>query len=500
MAATGYTPSILFNSVTTGNTPSSLVQGETAWNITDKKLWVGNASGTPIQLIGAGASGSFGALSCTSLTDSGLTSGRVTYAGTAGLLQDSASLTFNGSVLALSSNPAQITIRSDVAPFSWGGFTAPNNVEYGQLTWAAGTAIAVASGGNDFSFNVGSAERLRITASGNVGIGTSSPEASLQNNGANGRFILSAGNAPSSGATTNKWRMSLRETAEGDLSLQHYNGTSYDTPFYINSSGNVGIGTSSPSGAKLHVYSASASVNIKSECGAGNQAGVIAKNSRDYIQIAVDSTTVYVDGGVSSPMAFFTGNAERMRLDTSGNLLVGTTGANGKIVASGFANSVCGRFEGNPTGSLTLIQCVSTATSGTNRAIAFLQNNGEAGTITITNTSASYNTSSDYRLKEITGNLTGYKERIMSLQPKQGTWKADGSIFKGFLAHEFATQYPSAVNGEKDAVDAEGKPQYQGMQAGGSETIADLVALVQEQQALITTMQAKLKDAGILGF
>jgi len=88
-------------------------------------------------------------------------------------------------------------------------------------------------------------------ASGNLGIGISSPEASLQNNGANGRFIISAGNAPSSGATTNKWRISLREVAEGDFSLQHYNGTSYDTPFYINA-GNVGIGTTSPT-SKLEV-------------------------------------------------------------------------------------------------------------------------------------------------------------------------------------------------------------------------------------------------------
>jgi hypothetical protein len=80
----------------------------------------------------------------------------------------------------------------------------------------------------------------------------------------------------------------------------------------------------------------------------------------------------------------------------------------------------------------------------------------------------------------------------MALQPKQGTWKADGSEFKGFLAHEFAEQYPTSVSGEKDAVDAEGTPQYQGMQAGGAETIADLVALVKEQQAMIDELKAKV--------
>jgi len=74
----------LKNSVTTGNSPSSLAQGETGWNITDKKVWIGNASSTPIQLIGAGAS-----MTLTSLTTSsdstihgltvGLGGGSVTY-------------------------------------------------------------------------------------------------------------------------------------------------------------------------------------------------------------------------------------------------------------------------------------------------------------------------------------------------------------------------------------------------------------------------------------
>ena len=98
----------LKNSVTTTNAPSSLVQGEVAINITDKKVWVGNAAGTPIQLLGAGGSASFGALTCTSLTNSGLTSGRVTYASTGGLLADSANFTFNGTTVTMA-NDASIS-------------------------------------------------------------------------------------------------------------------------------------------------------------------------------------------------------------------------------------------------------------------------------------------------------------------------------------------------------------------------------------------------------
>jgi hypothetical protein len=85
------------NSVTATTTPTSLVQGEVAINVTDKKVWVGNAASSPVQLLGAGSSASFGALTCTSLTNSGLTSGRVTYAGASGLLSDSTDFVWDNS-------------------------------------------------------------------------------------------------------------------------------------------------------------------------------------------------------------------------------------------------------------------------------------------------------------------------------------------------------------------------------------------------------------------
>jgi hypothetical protein len=85
---------VLKNSVTTTNTPSSLAQGEVAINVTDKKVWVGNAATTPIQIVNGGPDGVF-----TSVTDSGLTNTRVTYAGAGGLLKDSASITTDGTII-----------------------------------------------------------------------------------------------------------------------------------------------------------------------------------------------------------------------------------------------------------------------------------------------------------------------------------------------------------------------------------------------------------------
>jgi hypothetical protein len=96
-------------------------------------------------------------------------------------------------------------------------------------------------------------ERMRIDSSGRVGIATSSPEASLQVNGINGQLILSAGNAPSSGASTNKWRIGLRELVEGDFNILHFNGTSYDNIVNIQPAGQarfintIGVGNTSGS-------------------------------------------------------------------------------------------------------------------------------------------------------------------------------------------------------------------------------------------------------------
>ena len=80
----------------------------------------------------------------------------------------------------------------------------------------------------------------------------------------------------------------------------------------------------------------------------------------------------------------------------------------------------------------------------------------------------------------------------------RSTWKSDGSISQGFIAHELQAVVPECVTGEKDAVDKDGKPIYQGIDT--SFLVATLTAAIQEQQAIINDLQAKLKSAGIAGF
>ena len=177
---------------------------------------------------------------------------------------------------------------------------------------------------------------------------------------------------------------------------------------------------------------------------------------------------------------------QAMTLDASGNLLVAGTSPTGINSGGGFY------VNANSLQTYTMTSHVSGTGSGAPYAYFYLANAylgqiSQSGTTGVNFTSAS-----DYRLKNVSGALIGYKERLLGLQPKQGSWKSDGSEFRGFLAHEFADQYPASVVGEKDAVDEEGNPKYQSMQASSAEVIADLVALAQELSAQVTTLQTQV--------
>jgi len=226
------------------------------------------------------------------------------------------------------------------------------------------------------------------------------------------------------------------------------------------------------------------------------RAAFVAPSTDSQLAIYSDGTTngiysTYNASGSYLPMTFYTSDVERARIDTSGNLLVGQTSANSFNLTSGFGFDVRNSFglgvavQSNPC-------AIFNRNTSTGTIVDLRYNGTTVGSISYNGTVTAYNSTSDYRLKNITGPVTNAKDFIMSLQPKQGTWKADGSKFVGFLAHEFQEVSPSSVTGEKDAVDADGKPIMQSMQASSAEVMANLISLVQEQQALITTLTARI--------
>ena len=167
-----------------------------------------------------------------------------------------------------------------------------------------------------------------------------------------------------------------------------------------------------------------------------------------------------------------------MRLDTSGNLLVGTT-----ATAPGYGNTAVGvklsNTQSNFSANTADWVIVTNQNAATNQYyINFRYSNSPIGDIRGNNTSVAYNTSSDYRLKENIAPMTGALAKVAALKPCTYTWKADGSAGQGFIAHELQAVVPDCVTGTKDAVDKDGKPQYQGVDT--SFLVATLVAAIQE--------------------
>ncbi len=252
---------------------------------------------------------------------------------------------------------------------------------------------------------------------------------------------------------------------------------------YKAADGAVGIGTASP-GASLHVAGAITTAPTGSGVLAGiedNYAVIHLNGSAStggIVDFSVSGTNskgrVFYDNA-SNFMSFSTNGAERSRIDSSGNLLVGTTDVSTLTSAAG------ARIHASGKAQLTAINTTSldiVLLGSVGAMMTFNYGPTGVGTITTNGTTTGYNTTSDYRLKENVAPMTGALDTVLALKPCTYTWKSNGSAGQGFIAHELQEVVPDCVTGEKDAVDAEGKPQYQGIDT--SFLIATLASAIQE--------------------
>jgi hypothetical protein len=347
----------------------------------------------------------------------------------------------------------------------------------GSLLGSTSQDLAIwATAGNGFRvYTNGNNERMRIDSAGNVGIGTSSPQDALDITAASGTASI---RIASQGAGSLTWRLASQLVGVANAGFVIRDETNTVNRLVIDGSGNVGIGTSSPT-AKLTVSGV-----------VGNGNAVMSVDSSDFVRMYADATFgSAINWSTGDVLRFatsdssFSGFTERARIDSSGNLLVGTTSSPvaGKIASSFLSSSsefgaVFIDSQSNNTAIFAQFRNASTA-------IGSITNNN--------NTATAYNTSSDYRLKESIAPMTGALAKVALLKPCTYKWKINGSDGQGFIAHELAEVEPGCVTGEKDAVDAEGNPQYQGIDT--SFLVATLTAAIQEQQAIINDLKTRIE-------
>jgi hypothetical protein len=346
-------------------------------------------------------------------------------------------------------------------------------LDLGKTSDTDGGRIAYDSG-NNLLLHTASTERLRITSAGNVGIGTASPARPLD---VNGTARLADGAVLEWGGTSTRISGS---SSTNTIIL----ATNNAERMRIDSSGNVGIGTSSPT-ADLSVGSATSS-----------SGDVHLRTSKTTFELTpsnsdaggMDINVGFVAGG-QGPLKFSMGGTERARIDSSGNLLVGRT-SNDATVTGCTLGPIGGGVTGTvSSGANEVFVFNNTATGGTAK-VAFRTANVEKGSIAWTNASTAYNTSSDYRLKENVQPMQDALAVIAQLNPVTYTWKVDGSDGQGFIAHELQAVVPDCVTGEKDAVDEDGNPKYQGVDT--SFLVATLVAALKELKAEVDSLRAQL--------
>jgi len=237
----------------------------------------------------------------------------------------------------------------------------------------------------------------------------------------------------------------------------------------INTDGNLLVGdTSNPGSARLHVKTASNEIARFST--PNGTLGYISIGRPDattegfqfgYSSLTGDCTITAV--ATTHPIIFKQSTTERARIDSSGNLLVGanTNYAGGKFLLSGTAYITTSTattattgwagVEQNPVGALSISR------NGSNVLAFFHTSNASGisgtpvGTVSITTTTTSYNTSSDQRLKENIQNADSASSLIDFLQVRKFDWKADGSHQRyGFVAQELVTVAPEAVHQPTD--------------------------------------------------
>ena len=246
----------------------------------------------------------------------------------------------------------------------------------------------------------------------------------------------------------------------------------------------------------LHIGNASSTLNGVYPIGFG-----FSTNDRTHLPAYIQYITTDSAGAEHGPLTFGTRNvttdtapSERMRITSTGAIRIGMTDFTADVSAT---NPGLQLFNTNAGA----INSSSAATTNSDHAL-FFNPNGIVGRIRTSGSATSYNTSSDYRLKENVVDLNGAITRVKQLAPKRFNFIADAdTTFDGFLAHEAQTVVPEAVTGTHNGVEVwkEGEELPDGVSVGDNKldedgnTIPDYQGI--DQSKLVPLLTAALQEA-----
>ena len=428
---------------------------------------------------------------------------RFGYAGTSDVYLDADNVYFrtdNGGVNTATITTAGLGIGT-TSP------SAPLDIVTDSVVYAAEFTQSKTSNGDGVLINIGSAAAadyaltvrsnagntsvLACKGDGKVGIGTFVPDYPLHVKGAGHQRIKvektdAGGDADISIACRSDgigWVLFtdaqagansgvIKYVHNGDYMSFRTNGT--DNRLVIDSAGNIGIGTASP--AKLGITGSSAGKVLEltgDDCQIRLANSILhhdnSGNTTLHLRNHYGATSSYARTKIESGfITFHTGTSftERLRINSSGRQTYnssGTANAHATFVGEVGAGYKALAFERTVGG-------------------------GEVGTIVANSSSTSYNTTSDYRLKENVVTDWDATTRLKQLKPSRFNFITDAdNTVDGFLAHEVSSVVPEAITGTKDAVDSEGNPDYQGIDQ--SKLVPLLVKTIQELEARITTLE-----------
>ena len=365
-------------------------------------------------------------------------------------------------------------------------------------------------------------ERMRIDSSGVLSIGTTSPNGSasklqVEDSGENNVYFV--GNTTTSGArlilqnkntTANSFTGVLgadgggqttasinfysadNDTNEGYLTLETRPASGIPTEaLRIDSSGNVGLGVTSVSDARFRIKGANNTTTAFND-------GLMVTSNNETVYKKYSWMGIEAKGGMVFSETNSGSLVETMRIDTSGRVFVGTTTTTPHNDGSGI---LIHPTQGVIVGVKDTHAGIFARHDSDGECIRFQRATADVGSIDVSSSSTSYNTSSDYRLKENVVAISDGITRLKTLKPSRFNFKVDkDTTVDGFLAHE-VTAVPEAITGTKDEVvtqamiDAgeyeEGTlndPIYQGIDQ--SKLVPLLVAAVQELITKVETLEA----------